>query len=56
MEWSDPFTRSVDVITRLIPLEIVAFLISFNYLIVSAGHRKGSGQIHLSRYDKIQVK
>lgn len=53
MEWSDPFTRSVDVITRLIPLEIVAFLISFIYLIVSAGHRKGSGQIHLSRYDKI---
>ena len=40
MEWSDPFTRSVDVITRLIPLEIVAFLISFIYLIVSAGHRK----------------
>ena len=53
MEWSDPFTRSVDVITRLIPLEIVVFLISFIYLIVSAGHRKGSGQIHLSRYDKI---
>ena len=34
-------------------LEIVAFLISFIYLIVSAGRRKGSEQIHLSRYDKI---
>ena len=31
MEWSDPFTRNVDVIARLIPLEIVAFLISFIY-------------------------
>ena len=27
MEWSDSFTRDVDIITRLIPLEIVAFLI-----------------------------
>lgn len=53
MEWSDSFTRDVDIITRLIPLEIVAFLISFIYLIVSAGRRKGSEQIHLSRYDKI---
>lgn len=53
MEWSDSFTRNVDIITRLIPLEIVAFLISFIYLIVSAGRRKGSEQIHLSRYDKI---
>ena len=53
MEWSDSFTRNVDIITRLIPLEIVVFLISFIYLIVSAGRRKGSEQIHLSRYDKI---
>ena len=53
MEWSDSFTRNVVIITRLIPLEIVVFLISFIYLIVSAGRRKGSEQIHLSRYDKI---
>lgn len=51
--WNYSFARNVNTMVRLIPLETIVLLISLIYLIVSAGRRKGSAQIYLSRYDKI---
>lgn len=53
MSWNYSFANNINTMMSFIPVEGILLLISFIYLIVSAGHRKGSEQIHLSRYDKI---
>ena len=41
------------VIIGTIPIQIILYIISLIYLIISAGHKKGTGEIVLKRHDKI---